>query len=259
MDVIVACEESQIVCKAFRDRGHNAYSCDLEPCSGGHHGWHIQDDVLKHLDDGWDLMIAHPPCTYLCSSGLHWNNRVEGRKEKTETALDFVRDLLGAPIRKIALENPAGCIGTRIRKSDQKIQPWQFGHDASKGTFFWLKNLLPLKHTEIIPPGGWQQIVYAMDCICCPDCNEPFCEKHELHYFECDCIGPTEDGVTQKIIDGYEFGIREENSSKPTWGNQTPTGQNNLDPSEDRSKLRSLTYPGIAKAMAEQWGDLPPS
>lgn len=104
------------------------------------------------LDQQWDLLIAHPPCTYLCSSGLHWNNKVSGRQEKTEEALVFVRALLDAPVEKIALENPIGCISSQIRKPDQIIQPWQFGHDASKATCLWLKGLPLLKPTKIIEP-----------------------------------------------------------------------------------------------------------
>lgn len=150
------------------------------------------------IENGWDLMIAHPPCTYLCSSGLHWNKRVLGRARQTEEALEFVRMLLDAPIEKIALENPIGCISSRIRKPDQTIQPYHFGHDASKATCLWLKNLPPLRPTAMVEP---------------------------------------------RVIDG-----------KPRWGNQTDSGQNKLPPSEDRWKVRSETYAGIAKAMAQQWG-----
>lgn len=137
-------------------------------------------------------MIAHPPCTYLAVSGLHWNKRIRGRQKKTELALNFVKTLLNSNIEKIALENPISCISSRIRKPDQIVQPWQFGHDASKKTCLWLKNLPPLKPTNII------------------------------------------------IKDRY--------------ANQTFSGQNNLPPSPDRWKLRSITYHGIADAMADQWG-----
>jgi hypothetical protein len=130
--------------------GHDAWSCDLLPTEQP--GTHIQDDVLKHLDDGWDLAIFHPPCTYLCSSGLHWNHRVPGRVDKTEEALVFVQKLLDAPIERIALENPVGCINTRIRKPSQIIQPYQFGHDASKATCLWLKNLPLLVPTSNVEP-----------------------------------------------------------------------------------------------------------
>lgn len=149
MRVLVACEYSGRVREAFRKRGHDAWSCDLLP-SDDDSPHHIQGDVLEVINDDWDLMIAHPPCTYLSVSGLHWNKRVEGRAAKTEDALQFVRLLLDAPVDRIALENPVSCISTRIRKPDQIIQPWQFGHDASKKTCLWLKNLEPLKPTEVI-------------------------------------------------------------------------------------------------------------
>lgn len=150
MRVLVACEYSGTVRDAFRARGHYAMSCDLLPTEAD--GLHYQGDVRNLIYGDWDLMIAHPPCTYLCSSGLHWNKRVPGRAELTEQALDFVRLLLDAPIPRIALENPIGCIGTRIRKADQTVQPWQFGHDASKATCLWLKNLPPLVPTSIVEP-----------------------------------------------------------------------------------------------------------
>jgi hypothetical protein len=195
MKVLVACEYSGTVRDAFRARGHDALSCDLLPTDAP--GPHYQGDVRDILDDGWDLMIAHPPCTYLCSSGLHWNKRVPGRAQMTEDALDFVRLLLDAPIPRIALENPIGCIGTRIRKANQTIQPWQFGHDASKATCLWLKNLPLLTPTAVVEP---------------------------------------------RIANG-----------KKRWANQTDSGQNRLPPSDDRWKIRSETYVGIAEAMADQW------
>jgi len=139
MRVLVACEYSGRVRDAFRLLGHDAMSCDLLPSEAP--GPHYQGDVRDILNDGWDLMVAHPDCTYLCSSGLHWNRRVPGRDELTEEALDFVRLLMDAPIPRIAIENPVGRICTAIRKPDQFIQPYQFGHDASKKTGLWLKNL----------------------------------------------------------------------------------------------------------------------
>lgn len=196
MRVLVACEYSGRVRDAFTAMGHYAMSCDLLPTDAP--GNHYQGDVRDIIENDWDLMIAHPPCTYLCSSGLHWNKRVPGRAQQTEEALDFVRMLFNVPIRKIALENPIGCISSRIRKPDQTIQPYHFGHDASKATCLWLKNLPPLRPTAMIEP---------------------------------------------RMVDG-----------KPRWGNQTDSGQNRLPPSEDRWKVRSETYAGIAKAMAEQWG-----
>ena len=197
MRVLVACEYSGAVRDAFRARGHDAMSCDLLPTDVP--GPHYQGDVFDVIGDGWDLMIAHPPCTYLSSSGLHWNGRVEGRAAKTEDALAFVRALLDAPISRIAVENPVGCIGTRIRKADQTIQPHQFGDDASKATCLWLKGLPLLTPTAHVPG---------------------------------------------RDVNG-----------RLRWANQTDSGQNRLAPSADRWKLRSATFPGIAAAMADQWGD----
>jgi len=150
MKILVACEYSGIVRDAFIKRGHFAMSCDLLPTDvpGPHH----QGDVFEIIDRDWDLMIAHPPCTYLCSSGLHWNGRVAGRQEKTDEAVEFVRRLLDANIPRIALENPIGCISRLIRKPEQIIQPHQFGDDASKSTCLWLKNLPNLIPTNNIPP-----------------------------------------------------------------------------------------------------------
>lgn len=255
MKVLIACEYSGRVRDAFLARGHQAVSCDLLPSDSL--GPHYKGDVRDLLNDWWDLMIAHPPCTYLCSSGLHWNKRVPGRQELTEEALDFVRILLDAPIKRIALENPVGCISTRIRKYDQLIQPWQFGHDASKSTCLWLKNLLPLTATQIVPPKGWQTVRYAGDMDECPDCDEPYCHYHQEHFADCECLGPTEE-ATYKTINGVAFGSRLSPPPKPVWANQTPSGQNKLGPSEDRWKIRSETYTGIAEAMAEQWGNLQP-
>lgn len=196
MKVLVACEFSGVVRDAFRALGHDAWSCDLLPTE--RIGPHIIGDVLTVLNQDWDLMVAHPPCTYLAASGLHWNKRIPGRAEKTEEALAFIQTLLNAPIPRIALENPIGAISTKIRKPDQIIQPWQFGHNESKATCLWLKNLPPLKETNRLP----------------------------------------RDAKTRRA-------------------NQTPSGQNKLGPSPDRWKLRSITYLGIATAMANQWGSLP--
>jgi len=194
MNIIIACEFSGVVRRAFRARGHNAWSCDLLPSDDDSIN-HLQGDIFDFIDfEKWDLMIAHPPCTYLCSSGLHWNKRVIGRNEKTEEAIMFVKKLLNVPIDKIALENPIGCISSRIRKPDQIIQPFQFGHPESKATCLWLKNLPLLKPTNIL--------------------KKP------------------------------EYG---------RWENQTVSGQNKLAPSKNRWKLRSITYQGIAEAMATQW------
>ena len=150
MRVLVACEYSGTVRDAFLKAGHDAISCDLLPTDVA--GPHYQGNVMDIIDQGWDLMIAHPPCTYLCSSGLHWNKRRPERAKQTEDALDFVRLLLAAPIPKIVIENPIGCISTRIRPPDQTVQPWQYGHDASKATCLWLKGLPPLRPTGFVEP-----------------------------------------------------------------------------------------------------------
>jgi hypothetical protein len=183
------------------DAGHYALSCDLLPTDSTYpRGEHYQGNVLNLLDEGWDLMIAHPPCTYLSVSGMHWTTRGLRDPKLTEDALDFVRKLLDAPIERIALENPVSVISSRIRKPDQIINPYEFGHDASKKTCLWLKNLPKLASTNLIEP---------------------------------------------RIING-----------RKRWGNQTDSGQNKLAPSNDRWKIRSETYRGIAEAMANQWGSL---
>lgn len=148
MKILIACEFSGTVRDAFIALGHRAMSCDLLPTEIP--GPHYQGDVRDILNEGWDMMIAHPPCTYLCSSGLHWNKKVLGRERSTIEALEFVRELLGAPIPRIALENPIGRISTAIRKPDQIIQPYEYGHPESKKTCLWLKNLPKLKPTNIL-------------------------------------------------------------------------------------------------------------
>ncbi len=192
--VLIACEESQAVTIEMRALGIEAYSCDILPCSGGHPEWHIQGDVLPLLNQGWDMVIAFPPCTYLSSSGMHWTTRGFRDPQLTEDALEFVKAIMDADCPRVVVENPIGVISTKIRKPDQIIQPWMFGEDASKKTCLWLKGLPLLVSTEIIKKGRYS--------------------------------------------------------------NQTPSGQNKLGPSAERAKLRSKTYPGIAKAMAEQWGAL---
>ena len=147
MKVLVACESSGMVREAFRSLGHDAWSADLLPSDDGS-PYHIQGDVTAILDQGWDLMIAHPPCTYLSVSGMHWTTRGLRDPKLTEDALAFVRTLMSAPIPKICIENPVSIISSRIRKPDQIIQPWQFGDDASKKTCLWLKNLPPLNNQD---------------------------------------------------------------------------------------------------------------
>ena len=172
MRVLVACEESQTVCKAFRERGHESYSCDIMNCSGGHNEWHIMQDVIpllngncefetidgiKHkIDDKWDMIIAHPPCTYLCmSSQKHCNVKVYGQKAveriaKRDEAVNFFMKFVNADCDKIAIENPVGVMTRYYRKPDQYIQPLQFGHPTTKRTGLWLKNLPKLTPTKIV-------------------------------------------------------------------------------------------------------------
>jgi hypothetical protein len=160
--VLVACEESQAVCIAFRNRGHEAYSCDVLTCSGGHPEWHIQDDVLKHLDEGWDMMIAFPPCTYLTVAGACRMYKKDGsidfkRLYKQFDALMFIVQLMDAPIEKIAIENPIGVVSSNIREPDQIIQPYYFGDEAQKTTCLWLKNLPLLYHNA--EPNLFEEVV----------------------------------------------------------------------------------------------------
>jgi len=190
MKVLVACEFSGVVRDAFLERGHDAVSCDLLPTESP--GPHIQGDVLDILDNGWDLMIAHPPCTHLAVSGARW---FKDKQEEQTQALSFVRKILEADISMICLENPVSIISSRIRKPDQIIQPYEYGHPEAKKTCLWLKNLPLLKATRILPT-----------------------------------------------------------PASGRWDNQTASGQNRLPPSKDRWKLRSMTYSGIAEAMASQWG-----
>lgn len=161
MRVLVACEFSGVVRDAFRKRGHDAWSCDLLPCEADPL-WHLTGDVRRFLDESpdgepWDLMIAHPPCTHLAVSGARW---FKDKLAEQAEALQFVRDLMAAPIERIAVENPISIISSRIRKPDQIIQPWQFGHGETKATCLWLKNLPPLTPTKIVP--GRENRVHRM-------------------------------------------------------------------------------------------------
>jgi site-specific DNA-cytosine methylase len=156
MNVLVACEFSGVVRDAFIKAGHNAVSCDLLQTESP--GWpHYQGDIRDILGNGWDLMIAHPPCTHLAVSGARW---FKDKANEQELALCFVRELLNAPIRHIALENPISIISSRIRKPDQIIQPWQFGHGEQKATCLWLKNLPKLRPTQIVE--GREQRVWKL-------------------------------------------------------------------------------------------------
>lgn len=158
MKVLVACEESQEVCKAFRARGHEAFSCDILDCSGDHPEWHYKGDVLPLLSDYWDLIIAHPPCTYLTVAGNRWFNverygsKALERLERRREAIDFFMYFVYANAPRIAIENPIGVMSRMYRKPDQIIQPFMFGHPYAKSTCLWLKNLPPLVPTDIVEP-----------------------------------------------------------------------------------------------------------
>lgn len=200
MRVLVACEFSGIVRDAFSARGHDAWSCDLLPTEKP--GNHIQDDVLKHLDDGWDLMIAHPPCTHLAVSGAAWfeEKRKDGRQKK---GIELFMAFTSAPIRKICIENPVGIMSSVWREPDQIIQPYYFGDEFQKTTCLWLKNIPPLAHAA---EDDW------------------FMKK-------------THTGKGEMVR--YESG-----KVMPKWYAE----------SRGNGHLRSRTFPGIAAAMAAQWG-----
>ncbi len=234
LNVLVACEESQRVCSEFRRLGHNAFSCDLLECSGGHPEWHFHQDVLKvienkggmlqtgeeyYIEGDWDLMIAHPPCTFLAVSGARWyyhpddkdlpieqrrpHPRFPNRAQDREEGAEFFMALVNAPIEHIAVENPIGIMNTRYRKPDQVVQPYYFGDEASKSTCLWLKNLPPLEKTNVVGTGEW---VY--------------------------------------LSSGKKL---------PKWYSDALTKAKTA---EERRNLRSKTFPGFAKAMAEQWSEV---
>ncbi len=158
MKILVACEESQTVTKRLRALGHEAFSCDIEPCSGGHTEWHIQGDALNEAYSGkYDMMIAHPPCTYLTVTGNKWmkpefKDRFPDRQQQRKDAIEFFLKLFDAPIEKIAIENPVGIMSTVFRKPDQYVHPFFFGDKHSKKTGFWLKGLPNLQATEMVDP-----------------------------------------------------------------------------------------------------------
>ena len=232
LNVLVACEESQAVCKEFRRLGHNAYSCDLLECSGGHPEWHFKCDVMKviaekggKLQNGeeayiigdWDLMVAHPPCTYLAVSGAQWYYHPEdkhlpieqrrphpkfpNRAQDREEGAAFFMALANAPIEHIAIENPVGIMSSRWRKADQAVQPWMFGDEASKNTCLWLKNLPLLQPTKIVGKG-------------------------------------------ERVV------MKSSGKSLPKWYSDALVKAKSP---EERRTLRSKTFPGFAKAIAEQW------
>lgn len=234
INILVACEESQRVCTEFRKLGFNAFSCDLLPCSGGHPEWHFQHDVLEiiknrggilqsgdseYIDGDWDLMVAHPPCTFLAVSGAKWYYHPEDKdlpidkrrphpnfptraKDREEGAAFFMQ-LANADIKRIAIENPVGIMSTRFRKPDQIVQPWMFGDSASKKTCLWLKNLPKLEPTDVVDEGEYIEF-----------------------------------GSGRRLAKWYSDGLTK---------TKTP---------EERRTWRSKTFPGFAKAIAEQWGKI---
>ena len=193
MKILCACEESQAVTKEFRAKGHEVYSCDILPCSGGRPEWHLQQDVTELLQQEWDMIIAFPPCTHLAVSGAAWfeQKRKDGRQQQ---GIDFFMLFANAKCEKVCIENPIGIMSKQWRKPDQIVQPWMFGHPESKATCFWLKGLPKLTETDNV-----KSIFDAL----------PKNQQQRLHY---------------------------------------------LPPSKDRGHLRSKTFEGIAKAMANQWG-----
>ena len=215
MKVLVACEESQVVCIAFREKGHEAYSCDILPCSGGHPEWHYQQDIFEVIGKEWDMMIAFPPCTHLALSGsMHFEKkRIDGRQQQ---GINFFLSIANAPIEKIAIENPMGIMGKIYRPFDQVIQPYFFGDQSRKTTCLWLKNLPKLFH--------------AMN-------TDLFNDK----------ITHVDQGESFYWIDKKTG----KQKKQPMWYYKAWTESKTK---EDRARLRSKTFPGIAKAMAEQWG-----
>lgn len=231
INVLIACEESQRVCIEFRKLGFNAYSCDLLECSGEHPEWHFQQDVLKVIEehggtlqnkqhisvDRWDIMIAHPPCTFLAVSGAQWyyhpadkglpiekrrpHPKYPNRAKDREEAVRFFLKLAEADIPFIAIENPIGIMNTRYRKADQIVQPYHFGDSASKKTCLWLKNLPPLEYTEVVDPGEFIEFKSG-----------------------------------RRIAKWYSDGLTKTKTAK------------------ERQVWRSKTFPGFARAIADQWG-----
>lgn len=207
MRILIGCEESQTVCREFRKLGHEAYSCDIQNCSGDKPQWHIKGDAIEQAYTGkWDMMIAFPPCTHLAVSGArHFaQKRKDGRQQK---AIEFFIALYNAPIKHIAIENPVCIMSTHLRKPDQIIQPYQFGDEAQKTTCLWLRNLPKLTPTKIVSKGDFY-------------------------------ISPTGKKMPKWYADPVD-----ENGKKISYS------------SDKIKKLRSKTFMGIAKAMANQWSE----
>lgn len=205
MKILIACEESQKVCEAFRAKGHETYSCDILPCGGEHPEWHIQGDVLPLLEQEWDMIIAFPPYTHLAVSGAaHFaKKRADGRQQE---GIDFFMKFANAKCEKIAIENPIGIMSKLWRKPDQIIQPWQFGDKFQKSTCLWLKGLPKLVATNIVEKGEFKEWI---------------------------------DPKTGKI------------KRQPMWFFDALKLSK-----EERAKVRSRTFQGIADAMANQWGKI---
>jgi len=208
MKILIACEESQAVCIAFRGKGHEAFSCDIQECSGGYPEWHINHDVLEVINEGWDMMIAFPPCTHLATSGAAWfeEKRKDGRQQQ---GIDFFMKMVNAPINKIAIENPIGIMSSLYKKPTQIIQPYFWGDEVQKTTCLWLKNLPKLYHNKSVNLF---------------DDKVTHVGKGEFVEFE--------SGKRMHKFHADAFNLK----------------------SEERSKARSKTFPGIAKAMADNWG-----
>ena len=204
--ILIACEESQAVTKEFRRLGHESYSCDILPCSGGHPEWHLQSDVTEILKEEWDMIIAFPPCTYLTVTGNRWFNikkygdKAIKRHADRKDAINFFM-LFATSANKVAIENPIGVMSSEWRKPDQIVNPYEFGDPYEKKTCLWLKGLPKLKTTNIVKPP-----------------------------------------------EGTKF---KSGRTMPSWYAEAWSL-----PKEERAKLRSKTFPGIAKAMATQWGKL---
>jgi hypothetical protein len=253
MNVLIGCEESQTVCKAFRKLGHNAYSCDFHQCSGEHPEWHFNCDIFEVLNnkggitqagtevkvDKWNLLIAHPPCTYLAVSGARWlynkdengnNVRNEERWKNLEEGAAFFMKLANADVDRVCIENPVGFMGKRWRKPDQLIQPWQFGDMAKKLTCLWLKNLPPLDVQFTEEPEGLEY-TYA--------------SGKKLPKWYSDALRQAAEETSQWVVDnGIDISTKEGKAAKKMYYD------------EARRRIRSKTFLGIAKAMAKKWGSL---
>ncbi len=219
MEVLVACEESQAVTIELRKLGVEAFSCDIQECSGGHPEWHYKQNVFEVIEMGWDMMIAFPPCTHLAVSGApHFEKkRKDGRQQQ---GIDFFMGLVNAPIEKIAIENPIGIMSTCYRRPDQVIQPYFFGDGFTKTTCLWLKNLPLLQH--------YKEVDLFNDKVTHVDTSNEYKE------WVCKKTGK----LKRQQMWYYEALL-------------------NSKTKEERSKIRSKTFPGIAKAMAQQWATSP--